>query len=81
MDDTVTAAEANRRFSALLREVRAGRSFVVTSHGQPVARLVPVEGDKASDDAAYRAFLDELQAKPAVDVGRWTRAELYEDDA
>ena len=37
MDETVSAAEANRAFSRLLRGVRAGRSYLVTAHGRPVA--------------------------------------------
>jgi prevent-host-death family protein len=42
--ETVTAREANQRFSELLRGVEAGRSYVVTKHGRPVARLLPAEG-------------------------------------
>jgi prevent-host-death family protein len=38
---TVTAAEANRRFSKILREVRAGETVLVTSHGEPVATIAP----------------------------------------
>ena len=38
MDKFISAAEANRQFSALLREVRKGRQYVVTSHGRPIAR-------------------------------------------
>ncbi len=33
-DEPVTAAEANRGFSRLLRGVREGASYVVTSHGR-----------------------------------------------
>ena len=40
MDQAITAAEANRQFSRLLGEVREGASYVVTSHGKPVARMV-----------------------------------------
>jgi prevent-host-death family protein len=41
MDGTITAREANQNFSRILGEVAAGRSFVITRHGVPVARLVP----------------------------------------
>ena len=75
----VSAADANRRFSELLRQVRHGRSFIVTSHGKPVARLVPVaDGDRVSS-RARRVLVDRLQAQPVTDIGRWTRDELYED--
>ena len=41
MQRAVSAADANRRFSELLRTVKNGQSVVVTSHGKPVAKLVP----------------------------------------
>nr|WP_292230726.1 type II toxin-antitoxin system Phd/YefM family antitoxin [Mesorhizobium sp.] len=39
----MSAADANRRFSHILRAVREGQSYVVTSHGRPVARIVPAD--------------------------------------
>lgn len=41
MAETVTARAANQHFSRLLRDVEAGKSFVITHRGRPVARLVP----------------------------------------
>ena len=41
MAETVTARAADQRFSRLLREVAAGKSFVITHRGRSVARLVP----------------------------------------
>ncbi len=41
MAETVTARAANQHFSRLLREVAAGKSFVITHRGRSVARLVP----------------------------------------
>jgi prevent-host-death family protein len=79
MDDAVSAAEANRSFSKLLRSVREGRSVVVTSHGKPVAKIVPFDNDDdQTAESARTALLSRLRAEPAVDVGRWTRDELYE---
>ncbi len=80
MEEAVSAADANRRFSLLLRGVREGRSYVVTSHGRPVARLVPAG---LRDDAERRArttLLARLESERAANAGRWTRDELYEDD-
>lgn len=79
MDEAISAAEANRNFSRLLREVRQGRSFTVTSHGMPVARVVPAAADEALGKAAKASLLSRLRAQPAVEGGRWTRDELYED--
>ena len=42
---SVTARDANQRFSQLLREVDKGQEFVVTLRGRAVARLVPVEAN------------------------------------
>lgn len=41
-------AEASKHFSDLLREVQEGQSYVVTSDGRPVARIVPVDVELAS---------------------------------
>jgi len=82
MDETITAAEANRSFSRLLRGVREGRSYLVTSHGQPVARLVPPDDNDETTrrlrKAAKRALLERVTKQPTIDIGRWTRDELYE---
>lgn len=39
---TVSAADANRHFSSLLQEVKAGKSITVTSRGEPVAQITPI---------------------------------------
>lgn len=78
-DDAISAADANRSFSEVLRRVRAGHSVVVTSHGRPVARIVPITArDDGAARGAQRSLLERLRAEPVVDVGRWTRDELYE---
>jgi prevent-host-death family protein len=76
---TVSAAEANRNFSKLLEGVRQGRSFVVTSHGKPVARIAPIDEPSRAETAARTALLKRLREQPVTDIGRWTRDELYED--
>ena len=82
MDEIISAAEANRAFSRLLRGVREGRSYVVTSHGKPVARLVPAdrhdELTRRLRSAAKRALLERVATQPTMNIGRWTRDELYE---
>ena len=81
MEKAVSAADANRKFSKLLREVREGRSYVVTSHGRAVARIVPVESNGNTARGARAALLKRLRSERAVKIGRWTRDELYEDKA
>jgi prevent-host-death family protein len=83
MEKTVSAADANRKFSELLRGVRQGLSYVVTSHGKPVAKLIPADGDTSQAEAARSALLQRLRSqklpKGANPRNRWTREELYED--
>jgi prevent-host-death family protein len=81
VEKPVSAADANRNFSKLLRHVREGRSFVVTSHGRVVARIVPAESDAGVARGARTALLKRLRAERTVKIGRWTRDELYEDNA
>jgi prevent-host-death family protein len=78
MEKPVSAADANRKFSKLLRAVREGQSFVVTSHGRAVARLVPAEKNSGVTRGAKAALLKRLRSEPVVTVGRWRRDELYE---
>jgi prevent-host-death family protein len=80
VEETISAADANRRFSLLLRGVREGRSYVVTSHGKPVARLIPAGKHDAVAAGARTALLSRLKKQPVVATGRWKRDELYEDD-
>jgi prevent-host-death family protein len=77
MDETISAAEANRKFSELLRGIREGRSYVVTSHGRPVARLIPADQNAAA--GARAALFARLERQSVVQVGPWSRDELYDD--
>jgi prevent-host-death family protein len=79
MDKAVSAADANRRFSELLRTVKKGRSVVVTSHGKPVAKISPVVEDNLAAEGARSALFARLRRERVVNAGRWTRDELYDD--
>ncbi|MGA7525588.1 MAG: type II toxin-antitoxin system prevent-host-death family antitoxin [Acidobacteriaceae bacterium] len=37
----IQASEAKKRFLRLLDQVEEGKSFVITRHGKPIARLSP----------------------------------------
>lgn len=77
MEKAISAADANRKFSQLLREVKAGQSYVVTSHGKPVARIAPLEQDRSAV-RARNSLIRRLRAEPVVEIGRWKRDDLYE---
>ena len=80
MDEPVSAAEANRRFSRILREVRDGRTYLVTAHGTPVARIVPARRDDGIASAARAVLLARLAQEPVTVVGtRWRRNDLYDE--
>ena len=80
MEDTIAAADANRQFSLILRHVREGRRYVVTSHGRPVARIVPAGTDDRMASGARAALLSRLERQPVTNAGRWTRDALYDDE-
>jgi prevent-host-death family protein len=79
MEETVSAADA-RRFSFLLRKVREGRTYLVTSRGKPVARLIPAGENYDVITGARATLLSSLEKQSIVNAGRWMRDELYEDD-
>ena len=80
MEETVSAADANRKFSLILRGVRDGRSYVVTSHGRPVARIVPADKREGVAPGARAALLSRLRSQPVIHAGRWTRDDLYKNE-
>ena len=79
MEKAVSAAEANRNFSKLLRMVHDGESYVVTSHGKAVAKLVPVGENDRVASGARAALLKRLRSERVIRIGPWSREELYED--
>lgn len=78
MGKAISATDANRTFSRLLQGVRQGRTYIVTSHGQAVAKLSPVTGTGKSTAEARKSLLARLRRQPAARAARWTRDELYE---
>ena len=77
MEKTITVSEAARKFFELLRAVKEGQTYILTSRGRPVARITPIESNRPSD--AKVALLAHLKSLPAQGIGRWTRDELYDD--
>ena len=78
MGKSISAAQANREFSSVLRRVRQGQSFVVTSHGRPVARIVPVAAGETVARSATAALFERLTSGKVQQIGRWSRDDLYE---
>lgn len=78
MEKAISAADANRRFSEVLRHVKDGQSYVVTSHGRPVARIAPVVEQENTMAHARSSLIRRLRSERVVNIGRWKRDELYE---
>lgn len=82
MTNVVTASEANRQFSTLLKRARDGETIAITSHGDTVAYLVPRDGAEAVEtarrDAAFDAIVKRARERPVTHIGPWTRDELYD---
>ncbi len=68
----VPVAEAKAKFSEMLRRAGGGEEIVVTSHGRPVARILP-PADAPPSREQWIADLMELRKTTA---GRATRDEI-----
>jgi prevent-host-death family protein len=79
MEKAISATEARRKFLRLLQGVRRGRTYVVTSHGKPVAKISPVDKSGRVGVSTREILLARLRSQPAVKVDCWSRDDLYED--
>jgi prevent-host-death family protein len=79
MEKTISVTEAKQKFLQLLQGVRLGRTYVVTSHGKPVAKIRPVEESGRVGVKARGNLLTRLRLQPTVEADRWYRDELYDD--
>ena len=53
---TAGVREARQNLSALLDEVKQGREIVITEHGRPVAKLVPLDDRRTKGVPNLAAF-------------------------
>jgi prevent-host-death family protein len=65
----VSIGALKARLSEYLRQVVAGEAVVVTNRGQPVARLVPVEGAAALEGRAAELVRKGLARGPGGRLG------------
>jgi len=50
--NNVGAYQAKTHFSELLEKVEAGEEIIITRHGAPVAKLVPVKKEASTEERA-----------------------------
>jgi prevent-host-death family protein len=74
---SVSAADAHRHFSRIIREVAAGEIVVVTSRGRPMIEIRPVTTNKVGDEAAFKALMTRLRSQPARNLPRATRDDMH----
>ena len=85
MPDVITSRDANHQFSHLLRQVEAGREFVVTRNGIPVARIGPIQPQdgsrrlSAEQERALADSLARLRKGWTLGIERLDRNALYDD--
>lgn len=77
MERAITASDARLHFLEMLLEVQKGETYVVTSRGLPVAKVMPVDEFERQGPAidALLAFVETLPRRRAC---AWRREDLYE---
>jgi prevent-host-death family protein len=81
---TFSSRAANRNFARVIRAAAAGEEVVITRHGVPVAKVVPVEKPRDDADVRREAAIKRTRErlKKGFDLGgsAWPgREALYED--
>lgn len=76
---TISAGDANRHFSNVLRDVATGEIITVLSRGKPVATISPAHSLSSEREDAKRDLLGRLRQQNASGARNWTRDVLYED--
>ena len=79
MMKTITAANANRGFSKLLRQVSRGEEVTILSKGTPVAKTTSVNAEALQKTAKKNSLLSRLKSQDIIGTRNWSRDELYED--
>ncbi len=87
MAKTIGAREATHCFARLLKAVEDGREFVVTRHGRPVARIMPLAAPSGHggvrrltpmQEHALSRSMKRLRQGWNLGGGKLDRASLYE---
>ncbi len=75
---TISATDANRFFSSLLRVVATGEVVTVMSRGKPVAVISAALLEDAFKLHAHHRLVERLKSQLPNGDRNWTRDELYE---
>ena len=72
-------ATQGETFEELLTNLHEAIEGCLSVHGKPVARLVPATGRNSIAAGTRAALFTRLRSQRALDIGRWSRDELYKD--
>lgn len=77
---SVSARQANQEFSKLLAEVKSGKEVIITSRGEPVAKMVPYAPPGMTQErrAAVDRLLKLLRKGYHLGGKGFTRDEMHE---
>ena len=75
---TISATDASRFFSSLLRVVATGEVVTVLSRGKPVAVISAAYQEGAFKLRAHHRLVERLKSQLSNRERNWTRDELYE---
>ena len=81
MTRNISLRDANQSFARCIRAVEGGEEFVITRNGRPVARLVPIAGQRVltAEQEAARARWREASAQGwPLGAGALDRDALHE---
>jgi prevent-host-death family protein len=73
----ISVTDAKGQLTDLVRRAEAGDEIVLTRHGQPAVRLVPIKAP--IDRAARRKLLEAVRASGSVKAGTGESAERSQD--
>jgi len=73
----ISVTDAKAQLTELVRRAEAGDKIVLTRHGQPVARLVPIKA--AQERKSRRAMVEAMRQAARGDVSPGLSDERYRD--
>lgn len=68
MTEEISQRELRNDSGRIMRDIDAGKSFVVTRRGQPVAELRPLRRQRF---VSRELFLELFRDAPSIDLGRF----------
>lgn len=79
MTTQIAAFDAKQKLSELLNRAHGGETIVITRHGVPYAKLVPIDAPTNRDEAK-RHLLERLRQQASLNLPPVPREQLYKRD-